>query len=129
MFCYTIVKYLFEKKFFSEQIINEVDIDMAIETTRRPAKCFLKLELKEKDISVVKTNRKVKFKFFSIEDTRSLGGHRGFRIAPSQASFFLSFFHLKVTRISTSQLSLSVIYISEVGPLGRKTHLHFDLVT
>lgn len=105
-------------------------MDMAIETTRRAAKYFLKLEPKEKDISAVKTNpSKAKFKFFSIEDTRSPGGHRGFRIAPSQASLFLSFFHLKATRISTSQLSLSVIYIPEVGPLGRKSHLHFDLVT
>lgn len=58
------------KKFLSEQIINEVDMDMAIGTTRRAEKCFLKLELKEKDISVVKTDRKAKFKFFSIENTR-----------------------------------------------------------
>jgi len=45
-------------------------MDMAIGTTRRAEKCFLKLELKEKDISVVKTDRKAKFKFFSIENTR-----------------------------------------------------------
>lgn len=99
---------------------------VAIETARRAAKYFLKLELKERYFSVVKMNRKAKFKFFSIEDTRSLRGHQEFRISPSRAS---SFPRLKATRISTSQLSLSVIYIPEVGPLGRKTHLHFDLVT
>lgn len=73
MFCHVrrdIFTFCF-KKFLSEQIINEVDMDMAIGTTRRGEKCFLKLELKEKDISVVKTDRKAKFKFFSIENTRN----------------------------------------------------------
>lgn len=63
---------------------------MAIGTTRRAEKCFLKLELKEKDISVVKTNRKAKLNFSPsrIRKIARRSPRISYRSFPSPSSFF-----------------------------------------